>query len=76
MFYERLAHSGFGFVSVGTRAICNIDSHMYSSIQGTLESNSQYWVAPFVQAVFDQTIKKVRPDIAAMIKQHSLMHSA
>ena len=49
---------------------------MYSSIQGTLESNSQYWVAPFVQAAFDQTIKKVRPDIAAMIKQHSLMHSA
>ena len=40
----------------------------------TPEPDSQYWVAPFVQEIFDQTIKKSRPDIAAMIKQHSSMH--
>jgi hypothetical protein len=33
-----LAHSVFGFVSVGTRAIGNIDSSVFSSIQGTLAS--------------------------------------
>ena len=37
-FYESLAHSVFGFVSLGTRAICNIDSYLFSSIQGTLAS--------------------------------------
>jgi hypothetical protein len=35
--------------------------------------DSQYWVAPFVQETFDSIIKKYRPDIAAMIKQHSSM---
>lgn len=38
------------------------------------EQDSQYWVAPFIQEMFDQTIKKHRPDIAAMIKQHSSMN--
>jgi len=37
-FYESLAHSTFGFATVGTRAICNIDTYVFSSIQGTLES--------------------------------------
>jgi len=37
-FYESLAHSVFQFVSMGTRAICNIDSYVFSSIQGTLTS--------------------------------------
>ena len=40
----------------------------------TPEPDSQYWVAPFVQDIFNQTIKKFRPDIAAMIKKHSSMH--
>ena len=40
------------------------------------EPDSQYWVAAFVQEIFDQTIKKSRPDVAAMIKQHSSMHLA
>ena len=37
-FYEVLAHSVFKFVSMGTNAICNIDSYGFSSIQGTLTS--------------------------------------
>ncbi len=37
-FYESLAFSIFGFITQGTKAICNIDSYVYSSIQGTLES--------------------------------------
>jgi len=37
-FYKSLAFSIFGFVTLGTRAICNIDSYVFSSIQGTLES--------------------------------------
>jgi hypothetical protein len=39
----------------------------------TPEEDSQYWVAPFVQEMFDRVIKKERPDIAAAIKQHSCM---
>ena len=42
----------------------------------TPEPDSQYWVAPFVQEIFDQTVKKSRPDIAATIKQQSSMHLA
>jgi len=37
-FYESLADSIYGFVTQGTRAACNIDSYVFSSIQGTLES--------------------------------------
>mgnify|MGYP001566673545 FL=1 len=28
----------FGFLTMGTKAVCNIDSYVYSSMQGTLES--------------------------------------
>lgn len=39
-FYERLADSVFSWVPSGTRAIGNIDSYMFSSMQGTLASIS------------------------------------
>jgi hypothetical protein len=39
----------------------------------TPEPDSQYWVAPFVQEIFDQIIKPYRPDLAATIKQHTAM---
>ncbi|HEY5892270.1 MAG TPA: hypothetical protein VIT91_03470 [Chthoniobacterales bacterium] len=42
----------------------------------TPEPDSQYWVAPFIQDIFDQTLKKTRPDIAETIKKHSPMHLA
>lgn len=42
----------------------------------TPEPDSEYWVAPFVQEIFDQTVQKARPDIAATIRQHSSMHLA
>lgn len=37
-FYKSLSFSIFGFISTGTKAICNIDSYLYSSIRGTIES--------------------------------------
>jgi len=37
-FYEHLAHVVFSFFSKGTGAFCNIDSYVFSSIQGTIES--------------------------------------
>jgi len=37
-FYERLAMSVFSFASMGTKAIGSIDTYVYSSIQGTVES--------------------------------------
>ena len=37
-FYKSLSFSIFPFITQGTRASCNIDSYVYSSIQGTLES--------------------------------------
>ena len=42
----------------------------------TPEPDSQYWVAPFVQEIFDQVINKFRPDITSAIKQHSSMYLA
>lgn len=37
-FYKHLAMSIFLFPTMGTKAICNIDTYVYSSMQGTLES--------------------------------------
>ena len=37
-FYESLSMSIFPFITMGTKAIANIDSYTYSSTQGTLES--------------------------------------
>lgn len=37
-FYQSLSWSIFGFCSMGTNAICNIDTYIYSSIKGTLDS--------------------------------------
>lgn len=37
-FYDSLSMSIMGFMTLGTRAIGNIDTYVYSSIQGTLES--------------------------------------
>jgi len=42
----------------------------------TPDPDSQYWVAPFVQDVFDQTLEKHRPDVAATIREHTSMHLA
>ena len=37
-FYKSLSFSVFGFITQGTNAMINVDSYVYSSIQGTLES--------------------------------------
>jgi len=37
-FYNSLAFSILGFMKQGTNVICNIDSYVYFSVQGTLES--------------------------------------
>jgi len=37
------------------------------------QENSQYWVAPFIQQVFDQAITPRRPDVTSTIKIHSAM---
>lgn len=37
-FYKMLSFTIFGFVTMGTKSLCNIDSYFYSSVQGTLES--------------------------------------
>ncbi len=43
----------------------------------TPEEGSQYWVAPFVQNIFDLVINKERPDIAAAISNiRARLHSA
>jgi len=40
------------------------------------EADSQYWVAPFVQAIFNDIAAKRRPDLVATIKEHTCMHLA
>jgi len=37
-FYNRLSMSVFSFPTMGTTSICNIDTYVYSSIQGTVDS--------------------------------------
>lgn len=37
------------------------------------EENSQYWVAPFIQEIFNEVITPRRPDITAAIKASSTM---
>lgn len=37
-FYEQLAVSVFSFITMGTKAFGNIDTYVYSSMQGTLDS--------------------------------------
>jgi hypothetical protein len=39
----------------------------------TPEENSQYWVAGFVQDIFDNCIKKYRPDICEAIRKKTSM---
>ncbi|MGD9107593.1 MAG: cupin domain-containing protein [Gammaproteobacteria bacterium] len=40
----------------------------------TPPENCQYWVARFVQEIFDEIIKKDRPDIAKLIKEDTCMY--
>ena len=40
----------------------------------TPEPDSQYWVAPFVQDIFDHIVTQHRPDVAARIRVHTCMH--
>lgn len=40
----------------------------------TPEPDSQHWVAPFVQEIFDHTIKRHRPYMANLIKRDTAMH--
>ena len=39
----------------------------------TPEEDSQYFVAPFIQEIFDKVIKKNRMDLAMEIKSHTAM---
>jgi len=45
----------------------------YLDVGMTPEEGSQYWVAPFIQEIFKETIYKKRPDIATEIKDRSEM---
>lgn len=38
------------------------------------EEDSQYWVANFIQKIFDEIIKPMRSDVAEYIKSHTKMH--
>ena len=38
------------------------------------ETDSQYWVAPAIQKIFDEVLEIRRPDVCAVIKDHSSMH--
>jgi hypothetical protein len=39
----------------------------------TPEEGSQYWVAPFIQKIFNNLVTLKRPDIAKEIKANSIM---
>lgn len=59
------------------------DNYMMSSdytdsldVGATPEEDSQYWVAPFIQEIFDKVVKAKRPDIVIEIQKHSAMKLA
>lgn len=37
------------------------------------EEGSQYWVAPFVQKMFDDLITPARPELTALLKSNTSM---
>lgn len=53
-----------------------ISSDYLDALECGLQPNddSQYWVAPFIQEIFDEIITSRRPDVVAVIKKNSLMH--
>lgn len=40
------------------------------------ETDSQYWVAPFIQEIFSDVLETKRPDVASLIKKKTSMHLA
>jgi hypothetical protein len=40
----------------------------------TPEEGSQYFVAPFIQEIFDKVVKKKRMDLAIAIKNNTAMN--
>ncbi|WP_198319644.1 hypothetical protein [Aliarcobacter butzleri] len=49
------------------------DYRDYLDMGITPPENSQYWVAPFVQEIFDDIIKKNRPDLVEELKKSTYM---
>lgn len=45
----------------------------YLDLGMTPKEDSQYWVAPFIQEIFDKIIKSKRPDLAKEIKNNTEM---
>ena len=45
----------------------------YLDMGETPPENSQYWVAPFVQEIFDDIVKKNRPDLAEELIKSTCM---
>lgn len=45
----------------------------YLEMDMTPPENSQYWVAPCIQNMFDEVIKKYRPDLAEELKKSTFM---
>jgi hypothetical protein len=39
----------------------------------TPEEDSEYWVAPFIQEIYDKLIKEKRPEVAKELKKHTTM---
>ena len=56
-FYKSLATSVFGFATLGTSSIINIDTYVYSSIQGTLESTKLILINGKINDAFALTRK-------------------
>ena len=50
------------------------DYRDYLDFGMTPEPDSQFWVAGFIQKIFDDILAKFRPDIADVIKRDSPMH--
>jgi len=69
-FYKNLSESVFRFIAQGTKAACNINSYLFSSIQGTLESISDILIRgrindsyALLRKYYDSTIINVYSDL-------------
>jgi hypothetical protein len=66
-------HLGYLFYTQG-HYMMSSDHIDYLDAGLTPEPDSQYWVAPFVQEIFDNVIKRHKPDMAKLIKRDTTMH--
>lgn len=68
-----IMHASYMFY-INQHYMASSDYIDYLEMGHTPPEDSQYWVAPFIQDIFDSLIREQRPDIAELIMNTTSMH--